>query len=183
MNKWLSVFLGFIAIGIIGGLIWSELPAQTNETKIETEQDDIHKQQDPSLDKQRAREIVSNYQSAFESIMDDTDEQNFLQNFDTKEKIQHHLQEYLSSDYTNQLINRYITTKDNSLYFKSQGSPLFLNPDKAFTLTQEAEQHYIISQEQNNESTGPIKKIFHLSWEDDHWIVSNVEAERLDEQN
>ncbi|UOQ48587.1 hypothetical protein MUN88_21600 [Gracilibacillus caseinilyticus] len=182
MNKLLSVLLGFLAIGIIGGLIWSELPAQTkSSSESELEQNDVN-QQDPSLDVQRAREVVSNYQSAFESIMDDTDKQNYLQNFDTKEKIRTHLEEYLSTEYTNELMDRYIANKDNGLYFKAQDSPIFLNPEKKATLTQESEQHYIVSQEQNNELTGHIKKIFHLSWKNNHWIVSKVEADRQDQQ-
>lgn len=188
MKKIILLFL----ILLIGGasIVWiltnqedetkSSNPASSSEKTVEEDKnrDDINTVE--NLTEEKVVEVLNSYREAFESLISDTNDQNFLSSFYSIDEVRGFLTKVMSTKQANEIIGNYVENRDRGVYFIAKESPVFFEKDTDFTFKKVTKKHYKVIQQQENQMRGKIEKTFHVTWVEDKWILDNVEVERLE---
>ncbi|KGP72617.1 hypothetical protein [Pontibacillus yanchengensis] len=138
-----------------------------------------------TLDKGRAQVILEDYEKAFKMVINNTNDQQKLNEYSTKQELQEHFEHFMSTDRANSFVNTYFRVEDDGLYVKAMGGPTFLLEDEAFSFEKVSNQQYQVIQERYNQQMGPtnVRNIFTLVKQDGIWIVEQVEQEEISGEN
>ncbi|MCZ0703791.1 hypothetical protein J2T56_001998 [Natronobacillus azotifigens] len=135
------------------------------------------------LTNERAQTVMTNSEQAFQTLIDDTDENNYLTSFDSEDEVRIHLEDVMSAELTTWMLDTYIEEREEGAFLVPTETPIWLDHDEDFTLRAMSLDHYLIIQERSNELIGNVEMTYHAEWreEDDKWVLTDIESEQLEQ--
>lgn len=157
----------------------STLPNQEEETPTEEQND---KTEISNFTEETALNAMQKYKQAFVTLIDSTDQDGLLSEFESINEVRNHFEEVMSADLAGWMTDAYIEERDGQIYLIAKDSPTWLAKDEDFQTEEVAEEHYKIIQEQENELIGHVEMTYHAKWSEDKWIISEIETDQLEQQ-
>lgn len=156
---------------------------QNDEGKNEQDVNDTPNGEAKSLTKSDSEQILIQYKDTFMNIVEKTDENGKVTDYDSKEELISHFTTIMSMDLAEWFAETYFREENDQLFLKAMDAPTWFVNDKPYTLEKINEQEYNVIQERNNELLGHVNMIYKLSYQGKKWIVSDIDLDRLDTNN
>lgn len=106
-------------------------------------------------------------------IIQDTNQNFQVENFNTKEEINKHLQEVASEDLATNITNTYYEEREGSLYLIPTELFPWMNGEEPYELKQVNEFEYQLIQETESDLYGTYTIEINFLYENNHWIIKN----------
>lgn len=149
----------------------------------EEQEADLNAEQDVSaFTKEAALDVMENYQQSFVSLVDSSNENGLLTDFESVSEVRNHFKAAMSENLATSMTENYIEEKDGNVYLIAKDSPTWLDKETNFTIDEVTNEHFRIIQERENALIGHQKMIYHAQWRENKWIISDIESEKLEEQ-
>ncbi|MBN8209453.1 hypothetical protein JI666_11915 [Bacillus sp. NTK071] len=116
-------------------------------------------------------EMLSN--ELINRIMQDTNENFQVENFNTKEEIKKHLQEVASEDLATNITDTYYEEREGSLYLIPTELFPWMDNEKPFELNQVNTFEYQLVQTNDSDLYGSYTIEINFLYEENHWIIKN----------
>ncbi|WP_227939377.1 hypothetical protein [Alkalihalobacillus deserti] len=133
-----------------------------------------------SFDKERAKVVLTEYEKAFQKVVNSTNDKLKQREYTTKQELREHFQHLMSGDLATSMVDTYFREKDDGLYVVATEPPTFLKEDQPFTLTKSSDESATVTQERNNEFIGHVKVDFTLTKKEDFWIIKDIKHNYVD---
>lgn len=159
---------------------------EDNQEEPESAQEDEEESEksNPSLTKDKAKEVAIKAERTFDSIVNSTEADSFvMKGYETKEDIVNELESVMSSDLAQSLTDSYFVERNGELYLEPKGGPVWFNKDNPFKLKQISDREYVIVQEHNSEMTGNIVMHYTLTHNGDHWVLDRLKSAQNSQSN
>lgn len=156
---------------------------QTDDNSTDTEEDDqkpedSSDQEDMSLNKEDAADILQQYETTF---MVETNEDGTVENYETEEELLSHFKTIMSDKLAQTYVDEFFREDSGQLKIIATEPPVWLNPEVDYELRKKNETTYHVVQRKNSELRGDRKYTFELTHRSNQWIVSKVSSEKLDQ--
>ncbi len=106
-------------------------------------------------------------------IIQDTNQNFQVENFNTKAEINKHLQEVASEDLATNIIDTYYEEREGSLYLIPTELFPWMNSEKPYELNQVNKFEYQLLQETESDLYGTYTIEINFLYENNHWIIEN----------
>ncbi|WP_273853229.1 hypothetical protein [Guptibacillus spartinae] len=143
----------------------SQMMISSIETKAEAKTSSVEK---PDVEK-LSTEIV-------DRIVQETDANYKVEEFQSIEEVEQHLQEVASKELASQIADVYFEERDGALYLIPTEIFPWVNTDKPYELNQKNEFEYELTQSNESELYGAYTIKINYVYENNHWIVKNFEV-------
>ncbi|WP_019415359.1 hypothetical protein [Paenisporosarcina sp. TG20] len=152
------------------------------DNEKENNDENINEQQ-ASLDKSEAEQVMRDYKNTFMDLVENSGENGKIINYGSKGEIVAYFTSAMSKGLASTYTDTYFREENGQLFLKAMDAPTWLAYDQSFTLDKIEQQKYQVIQERNNALTGHVNMTYELANKDDNWIVNNIDVERLGDRN
>ena len=140
----------------------SEIMLNSLENKAEAKSFSVEK---PNVEK-LSSELINR-------IVQDTDDQYRVKDFNTEEDIEQHLREVTSSDLAANITDVYYEERDGGLYLVPTELFPWVNTDQPYELKQMNDFEYQLIQSNESDLYGSYTIEINFLYENNHWIIKN----------
>ncbi|MET3683875.1 hypothetical protein ABID56_001991 [Alkalibacillus flavidus] len=130
--------------------------------------------------------VIADYHDGIDKMTESVEgESHRLAHYDTKEEIVEDLSSVMSESRIDYLFDTFIVEEDltsdstEGLYVRPTGGDTKINPDNDYQVEQ-FETSYHVTQEINNEYSGHVNVIYIITYDNNNWILDDVQYEQLD---
>ncbi|WP_112181987.1 hypothetical protein [Paraliobacillus zengyii] len=190
-----KIIIGILAVVAIAVIIYFGITLfSSNENNNTTDSTLSNEEEQAPTDEQNddqemedftdetALNVMKAYRQAFVTLIDSSDQDGLLSEFESINDVRNHFQEVMSGDLADWMTESYIEERDGQIYLIAKDSPTWLAEEEDFQTEEVAADHYTIIQEQQNELIGHVEMTYHAKWREDKWIISEIESVQLDQQ-
>ncbi|WP_158735568.1 hypothetical protein [Alteribacillus sp. YIM 98480] len=168
--------------GVLPGGGDSEMPqGGTSEENEQPSEDPDEGEDIPAFTKERAVELMNDYKESFVSLINEAGNDQKIDSYQTKEEVKEHFKTTMSDDLAQWMTDSYFTEEEDGVYVIAKDGPTWLEEGQPFELEEVTETHVKIVQERDNELLGNVEMIFHTAYQDDKWIVDEIDSNDADE--
>ncbi|MBP1930915.1 hypothetical protein [Ammoniphilus resinae] len=136
----------------------------------------------PGMTKENAIKLLNAYKASFLSLIKETEDNQKVYSYATKQEIQQYFQQTMSEELAVQMIDSFFTEKEDGVYVIARGGPTWLEENQHFEFEELSKQHIKILQERDNVYLGHVMMVYHLRLEDDRWVVAKVEMNNINDE-
>ncbi|WP_208588860.1 hypothetical protein [Gracilibacillus suaedae] len=156
---------------------------EVEESAEDSEQDEPSEEETPTLDQEQAKEVLNEYQDKFMSVIENTEDDGALTDYDSKESLKEEFTTIMSEELADSFVAHYFEEDNDKVYVVSTEAPVWFEEDSDFSFEQVNDVEYEITQERSNELIGNVRMTYVITSTDDSWIVNEVRSEDLNGEN
>ncbi|WP_163581517.1 hypothetical protein [Gracilibacillus saliphilus] len=154
------------------------------ENEVEEPAEDASSEEEiPTLDQEQAKEVLNDYQEKFMSVIENTEDDGTLIDYDSKEALKEEFMTVMSEDLADSFVSHYFEEENDKVYVVATEAPVWFKEDSDFSFEQVNDVEYEVTQDQSNELIGNVRMTYVITSTDDSWIVSEVRSEDLNGEN
>ncbi|QGH33744.1 hypothetical protein GI584_06800 [Gracilibacillus salitolerans] len=154
-----------------------------NEVEEPAENEDSSEEEIPTLDEEQAKEVLHDYRDGFMSVIENTEDDGALADYESKEALKEEFMNVMSEDLADSFVSHYFEEDNGKVYVVPTEAPVWFEEDSDFSLEQVNDLEYEVTQEQSNELIGNIRMTYVITSTEDSWIVNEVRSEDLNGEN
>ncbi|NIK12028.1 DUF3221 domain-containing protein [Alkalibacillus almallahensis] len=158
---------------------------ESNSDESNSEQSESEEQTN-SPSEPNIEDLLNEYHAVQDRILETVEgESHRLAHYDSKEEIINDVSDTLSETRVNYLFESFIVEEDitsdasEGLYIRPTGGDTRINLEEDYQVEQPSDTTYRVTQEIENELSGHVRVIYNISYQDDNWILENVDYEQL----
>lgn len=162
-----------------------EEPVENEESpEEETESDEAQEEEEvPALTEDKAVQVLNDYRTTFMEVVENTDDEGALENYETKEELKSDFRTVMSESLAESYMSTYFEEEDGALFVVATEAPVWFEEDQDYSFEQISDTEFEIIQEQSNNLIGNMKMTYVLTLENENWIVSEVRSEEQTSNN
>lgn len=154
------------------------------EKEVEEPAEDASSEEEiPTLHQEQAKEVLNDYQEKFMSVIENTEDDGTLIDYDSKEALKEEFMTVMSEDLADSFVSHYFEEENDKVYVVATEAPVWFKEDSDFSFEQVNDVEYEVTQDQSNELIGNVRMTYVITSTDDSWIVSEVRSEDLNGEN
>lgn len=171
-KKWLLMIL-FVILLIGFAACNQDKPAAETENEVEI----------TALEEEQAKQTIKNFREVFMKVVNNTEDDGQVKGFQSKDELKEEFTDHMSEKQAEAFLEGYFEEKDDNLYVIATEAPFWIDEEKEFALDQVDVTEYEVQQEINNEVAGRQRVTYVLTPQEGQWIVEELQAEQLDEED
>ncbi|WP_018932908.1 hypothetical protein [Gracilibacillus lacisalsi] len=156
---------------------------EVEEPADDSEEDASSEEEIPTLDQEQAKEVLNEYQDKFMSVIENTEDDGALIDYDSKEALKEEFMTVMSEELADSFGSHYFEEENDKVYVVATEAPVWFEEDSDFSFEQVNDVEYEVTQDQSNELIGNVRMTYVITSTDDSWIVSEVRSEDLNGEN
>ncbi|WP_017470924.1 hypothetical protein [Amphibacillus jilinensis] len=133
-----------------------------------------------SLSDDQANQIIIDYRSAYEEIINDQDDSQYLTTFESLDDIDRHLTTIMTDQHAQSVKDMYVQEHDDGIYLVPMDGVVLIDPEENYAIEEISENHYTITQQKTNEIVGHVELIYHVEWVEEQWLVADVQQHEIE---
>jgi hypothetical protein len=149
-------------------------PKETAVEAVATVKDDDATRTEESSTK--AEELLKKYKDKFTTILEQTQENELITSFQTKEEIQVYFQEIMSKQLAHWLTETYFKERHDAVYIIPKDAPLWFENNQDYIFKQIIPTKYMVKQERKNELVGHVNFYAFFIQRENKWIIDAIEV-------
>ncbi|SFL57262.1 hypothetical protein SAMN04487943_102273 [Gracilibacillus orientalis] len=161
----------------------SETEDPENEVEEPAESEESSEEEIPTFNEEQAKEVLQDYRDTFMSVIENTEDDGALTDYDSKEALKEEFMTIMSEELADSYVAQYFEEDNGRVNVVPTEAPVWFDEEKDFSFEQVNDSEYEVTQEQSNELIGNVRMIYVITLADDSWIVSEVRSENLNEEN
>ncbi|SET18400.1 D-alanyl-D-alanine carboxypeptidase [Salinibacillus kushneri] len=186
LNLQALVFIPFFIIFIfIVGCTQDQEQSPTENEQEEQSADDKQEDQsdseeiDKTLEKQEAEQFIQSFR---EQLIQETDQNLRVKNFNHKEELINNLSKLADPELAKQYVDVFYKEENNHLYLIPKNGPVLLNKNIPYKLAKNEQGLYYVSQENENEMMGKYSLYILFNRTENRWMIKDIKLD-VEEQH
>jgi hypothetical protein len=131
--------------------------------------------EEAEMTKEKAAEVLRQYEETFMEVIDKGPE---LNEYETRDEIIQQFSTIMTKEQAEDLADIYINDKDGKLSVVATEAPIWLKDEQDYNVEKISEGEYHVIQNNSSELRGNLEVTFDLVMEDDSWLVSKTKTEK-----
>ncbi len=165
-----------------------------NETEEPTENEESPDQEPVSdeseeeaetseLTENKAVQILNDYRTTFMDVVENTDDQGALENYQTKEELKSDFMTVMSESLAESYVSTYFEEENGTIFVVATEAPVWFEENQDYSFEQISDEEYEVTQDQRNDLIGDLRMTYVITSDNETWIVSEVRSKEQTSDN